>query len=67
MKYDCHYLVLLKQKNQKMIFRRIIFSCYQQTEPLGVPMYAVGYPKAKALAQFVNSKAFFLSPKNQRL
>ena len=25
-------------------------------------MYAVGYPKAKALAQFVNSKAFFLSP-----
>ena len=36
------------------------FSCYQQTEPLDVHIYTGGYPKAKALAQFVNSKAFFL-------
>lgn len=32
---------------------------------LGDPVsgYAVGYPKAKALAQFVNFEAFVLSPK----
>ena len=42
------------------------FSCYQQTSPLDVPMYAIGYPKAKALAQFVNSKAFFLSPSKSK-
>ena len=38
------------------------FSCYQQTSPLDVPMYAFGYPKTKVLAQFADSKAFFLSP-----
>ncbi len=42
------------------------FSCYQQTEPLGVLMYAVGQAKAKALTQFVDSKAFFLSPLKSR-
>ena len=51
--------LFFKQKNQKIQFS---FSCYQQTSPLDVTLYAVGYPKAKALAQFVNSKAFFLSP-----
>ena len=33
-----------------------------QTSPLGVYKYAVVYPKTEVLAQFVDSKAFFLSP-----
>ena len=40
-------------------FLRIIpFLAIKQTSPLGVRKYTVGYPKAKALAQFINSKAF---------
>ncbi len=36
--------------------------CYKQTSPLGVPLYAFGFPKAReslALAQFVHSDSFF--------
>ena len=53
---------MIEVKNQNLFFFNYFFSCYQQTSPLGVLMYAVGYPKTKVLAQFVNSKAFFLSP-----
>ncbi len=36
--------------------------CYEQTSPLGVPVYAFGFPKAYALAQFVRSETFFPIP-----
>ena len=35
----------------------------KQTSPLDVPMHIGGEPKPTALAQFVHSEHFFLSPK----
>ena len=49
-------------KIKNLIFQKKYFSCYQQTSPLDVLMYAFGYSKTKVLAQFVDSKAFFLYP-----
>ena len=42
-----------------MIFAELILFLRSTNFALDVPMYAGGYPKAKALAQFVNSKTFY--------
>jgi len=36
--------------------------CYEQTKPLGVPVYAVGCPKAKLWLRLSVLILFFLSP-----
>ena len=50
-----------------MIFAELILFLRSTNFALDVPMYAGGYPKAKALAQFVNSKTFFTPLKKPRL
>jgi len=35
--------------------------CYEKCSPLGVPLYAFGYPFAYASVHFFNSEQFFLS------
>ena len=55
---------VFERKIKLLIFLKFKpFLAIKQTSPLGVPMYAFGYPKTKVLAQFAYSKAFFLSPR----
>ena len=51
------YFIIIKMGNLSISLSFYVF-CYEQTSPLGVPLYAFGYPLR---VQFVRSETFFLS------
>ena len=53
-------------KHELIKFKANVFWLFaDSTSPLAVSTYSFGFPKTKVLAQFVNSKAFFLSPEKR--
>ena len=45
-----------------MIFLKLFFSCYHQTSPLGVPLYAFGLRRASSHALFIFRSVTLIKP-----